>query len=85
MTIHGWNEFKWLHSHGEWYLLFNENEVARLIKHENIENHYHILFDWRKDKTPEFFNITNAKDNARSICLAKVNNNIKKHVQEARG
>jgi len=46
-------------------LMFQSKVVCSIIKHETIPNHYHLKFCWRDEKTPEFFNIINARENAR--------------------
>jgi hypothetical protein len=46
-------------------LIFQKRAVCSLVKHETIPDHWHLKFDWRDEKTPEFFNIFNARENAR--------------------
>jgi len=55
-------------------LIFQDRVIASLIPHEKYEKHWHIKFEWRNEKSPEFFNIFNARENARIYCL--------KHYQE---
>lgn len=68
MRILGWKDFHW-DEDGD--LIFQERAVASLVKHESYPDMYHIKFEWREDKTSEFFNLTWARDNARSICLKR--------------
>lgn len=53
-------------------LFYQECLLAELIPHDVYENHYHLKFYWREEKTPEFFNLTNAKENARSYSLQRL-------------
>lgn len=46
-------------------LYFGKELQTELIPHEKYENHYHLKFRWRDEKTPEFFNLINARENAR--------------------
>lgn len=46
-------------------LKFGKEVVTTLVPHSTIPNHYHLKFYWRDEKTPEFFNIVNARENAR--------------------
>ena len=55
------NDFNW----DDDDLIFQERAVCSLVKHETIPKHYHLKFEWRDEKTPEFFNIFNARENAR--------------------
>lgn len=66
---YGWNNLDWKDNK----LYFQEKLLVELIPHEIYENHYHLKFDWRDEKTPEFFNLTNAKDNSRRIALYRLN------------
>lgn len=52
-------------------LIYQGRAVCSLVKHETIPNHYHLKFEWRDEKTPEFFNIYNARENARVYCRRK--------------
>lgn len=56
-------------------LMFQGRAVTSLVTHETIPNHYHLKFEWRDEKTPEFFNIFNARENARLYSA--------RHVQES--
>ncbi len=49
-------------------LIYQGRAVCSLVKHKSIPNHWHLKFEWRDEKTEEFFNIINAKENARTIC-----------------
>lgn len=49
-------------------LMFQNRAVCTLVPHESVENHWHLKFEWRDEKTPEFFNVTNARENARIYC-----------------
>lgn len=54
--------------------IFFEDELkVELVPHEKYENHYHLKFAWRDEKTPEFFNIVNAVENAKRITLFRLN------------
>lgn len=57
-------------------LIFQERAVCSLVPHKTIPNHYHLKFDWRDGPTPEFFNITNAKENARVYCRRHYEENL---------
>lgn len=46
-------------------LMFQREIICSLVKHKTIEKHWHLKFSWRDEKTPEFFNIFNARENAR--------------------
>lgn len=46
-------------------LKFQNETVCSLIPSQKYENHYHLKFSWREKETPEFFNIFNARENAR--------------------
>lgn len=65
------NEFKWKDRRE---LKFENRTVCKLIPHNAHKNHYHLKFEWRAENTPEFFNLTNAKENGWSVC--------RKHYQE---
>lgn len=52
-------------------LIFQKRTVCRLIPHKTIPAHWHLKFDWKDEPTPEFFNIFNARENARNICRRK--------------
>jgi len=54
-------------------LMFNKKILVELIPSEKYEKHYHLKFCWREEKTPEFFNIFNAKENSRRIALYRLN------------
>lgn len=53
-------------------LFYNEMLLTELIPHDVHENHYHLKFFWRDEKTPEFFNIVNARENARMYSLQRL-------------
>lgn len=53
-------------------LFFREMLLTELISHDTIEKHYHLKFFWRDEKTPEFFNIQNARENARMYSLRRL-------------
>ena len=46
-------------------LIFRGEVICSLVPHQVVPNHWHLKFQWRHDKTPEFFNIFNARENAR--------------------
>lgn len=56
-------------------LIFQRRAICSLVPHEIYANHYHLKFEWRDEKTPEFFNIFNARENARIYSS--------RHVQES--
>lgn len=70
MRILARKDFHWEGDH----LIFQGRSVCYLVKDENHENHWHLKFLWRDEPTPEFFNIVNARENAREYC--------RKHYQE---
>lgn len=53
-------------------LMFGKEVVTTLIPHKTIPNHYHLKFYWREEETPEFFNIVNARENARLYSSRRV-------------
>lgn len=53
-------------------LYFREMLLTELIPHDSYEKHYHLKFSWRDEKTPEFFNIFNARENARMCSLRRL-------------
>lgn len=53
-------------------LFYKEMLLTELIPHDTYENHYHLKFFWREDKTPEFFNKINARENARVYSLQRL-------------
>lgn len=80
MTMHGWDEFYW----DRHDLRFENRTVAYLVPSEIYENHYHIKFEWRDEPTPEIFNLTNAKDNARRICQRRMNKDTEEKLSQPR-
>ena len=46
-------------------LMFQGEVICSIVKHETVPKHWHLKFSWRDEKTPEFFNIFNARENAR--------------------
>lgn len=61
------------HLHWEGLKLFySEALLVELIAHEKHENHYYLKFFWREEETPEFFNLTNAKENAVVYSLQRL-------------
>lgn len=54
-------------------LIFQKETLVELIPHETYPAHWYLKFRWRKEKTPEFFNIFNAKENSRRIALYRLN------------
>lgn len=54
-------------------LMFQKEVQVELIPHETIPAHWHLKFGWKEGITPEFFNIFNARENARRICLYHLN------------
>lgn len=57
-------DFHWEENH----LIFQRRSVCYLVEDKNHKNHYHLKFYWRDEPTPEFFNIVNARENARIYC-----------------
>ncbi len=53
-------------------LFYKDTLLTELIPHDTVENHYHLKFFWRDEKTPEFFNLTNARENARMYSLQRL-------------
>lgn len=53
-------------------LFYKKKLLTELIPHETIPDHYHLKFFWRDEKTPEFFNKTNARENARLYSIQRV-------------
>lgn len=60
-----------LHWKGD-HLILKDKSVCYLVKNENYEDHWHLKFYWRDEPTSEFFNIVNAKENARLYVLQKM-------------
>lgn len=58
-------EFHWEGDH----LIFQNKSVCYLVKDEDHKDHWHLKFAWRNEPTPEFFNRTNAMENARVYSL----------------
>lgn len=56
-------------------LMFQKRAVCSLVPHKTISAHWHLKFEWRDEPTPEFFNIFNARENARIYSA--------QHVQES--
>lgn len=54
-------------------LYHKDKLLVELIPHETYEKHWHLKFYWRDEKTPEFFNIINAKENSRVYALQHLN------------
>lgn len=76
MTVYGMRELSW--DKTKVHLIFRGKPIASLVPCKEYEKHYHIKFSWREKETPEFFDLTNARENARIYSLATLNNNIKK-------
>jgi len=70
MRVVARNAFHWEGDH----LIFQGRSVCYLVKDENHKDHYHLKFEWRDEPTPEFFNIVNARENARVYC--------RRHIEE---
>lgn len=65
------------HLHWEDHKLFySKMLLTELIPHEKYEKHYHLKFYWRDEKTPEFFNIYNARENARVYSLQHMSQSL---------
>lgn len=67
---YGWNKLHWDEDDD---LIFQSMAMCSLVPHKTIPAHWHLKFIWRDDLTPEFFNIFNAKENARRIVLHRLN------------
>lgn len=65
---YGWDVLHWEDNK----LFFQQQEIVELIP-SKIEKHYHLKFIWREEKTPEIFNIFNARENSRRIALYRLN------------
>lgn len=65
---YGWDRLHW----EENKLFFQEQELVELIPSE-MEKHWHLKFIWRDTPTSEFFNIFNARENARIYALRRLN------------
>lgn len=57
-------------------LCWKDEVWTELIPHEIHLNHYHLKFRWRDEKTPEFFNIVNARENARVYSRRKIEESL---------
>ena len=57
----------------EYDLYFQDNLLVTLVPSTKYLDHYHLKFIWRDKITPEFFNIFNARENARRIALHRLN------------
>lgn len=57
-------------------LYFSEKLLVELVPHEVHAKHWHLKFCWRDEKTPEFFNIYNARHNSRIISLYHLNYDV---------
>lgn len=79
-TQYGWRHTKWNKNR----LTFNGKTVVELVPHDTVPKHWHLKFAWRDEKTPEFFNLTNAKCNARDITIHRLNLNGQGSLGEAR-
>lgn len=80
-TLHNNKEMHWK----EWTLMFLEQEMCTLIPHDFYARHYHLKFSWRAEKTPEFFNLVNAKENARIYSLGYLNKDVNEARRKAAG
>lgn len=65
---YGWDRLHWEGTK----LFFQDQWLTELVPSE-IKNHYHLQFYWRDAPTPEFFNIVNARENARIYSLHRLN------------
>lgn len=85
MTIIGNKELFWKRKKGRLSLelFFRKKLIAKLIPHKDIKNHYHIKFKWRDKPTPEFFNLSNARENTRIYVLRRLQSDQEK-LTEAR-
>lgn len=66
---YGWDRLHW----EDYKLYFQDQFMVELIPSSKYEKHYHLKFMWRDEPTPEFFNIFNARENARLIALNRLN------------
>lgn len=66
-------------------LYYKDKLLAELIPHDSYPNMWHVKFYWREDKTPEYFNLVNAKENSRIYALYHLNLNMQASPREARG
>lgn len=57
-------------------LYFQDKLLVSLVEHEKYPWMYYLKFSWRKEKTPEFFNITWARHNSRQISLFRLNYDV---------
>lgn len=57
----GRDDFYWVGNK----LFLKKEEFVELIPHELYTKMWHLKFRWRDEKTPEFFNLVNARENAR--------------------
>ncbi len=57
-------------------LYYKDELQVELIPHENYENMYYLRFRWRDEKTPEFFNLINARENSRIYSARHVNEGV---------
>lgn len=69
---YGYDRFKWKNNK----LTHEGKFLVELVPHEKYEKHYYLKFCWRKEKTPEFFNLVNAKMNAMEIALVRLNYDV---------
>lgn len=66
---YGYERFTW-----EDLKLYHQGKfMVELILSEKYEKHYHLKFMWRDEATPEFFNIINARENAKRFSLFRLN------------
>lgn len=66
--------------------LYNKDQLlVELIPHEVYPKMYHLKFCWREDKTPEFFNIINAKENTRIYAAQHFQYDVVCSLYEPRG
>lgn len=65
---YGYERFTW-----DGLKLYHEGEFMVELVPSKYEKQYHLLFKWRDTPTPEFFNITNAKENSMRFTLLRLN------------
>ena len=82
MTVIGNKELTWDKDND---LIYQERTIVSLVPHEIHPKMWHLKFCWRDEKTPEFFNIFNARENARRFALSHLNQKAQENPTEARG
>lgn len=67
---YGWNVLHW----EENKLYFQDQWLVEIVP-SKYEKQYHLQFYWRDEPTVEFFNVFNARENARRFALHRLNYN----------